>query len=254
MPYTNRSRENLLREGIAGQNIYVTGNPINEVMLYFSDRIAASTILSRLEIKEKNFFLVTMHRAENVDIEQRLSSLVEALVLLHEQFQLPVLCSLHPRTRSKAKQFGINLARTGLNFLEPFGFFDFIRLQQAASCVLSDSGTVQEETCILGVPSVTIRDVTERPETIECGSNVLAGNDAQTIVKMVHMVTRQKCSWQPPAGLLRLKSPALFRESSLGIIPKAGKRYRTLDRVDFEPDPSSCLFFHCLKERLQCVS
>jgi UDP-N-acetylglucosamine 2-epimerase (non-hydrolysing) len=124
-----------------------------------------------------------------------LSSLVEALVLLHEQFKLPVLCSLHPRTRSKAKQFGINLARTGLNFLEPFGFFDFIRLQQAASCVLSDSGTVQEETCILGVPSVTIRDVTERPETIECGSNVLAGNDAQTIVKMVHMVTRQKCPW-----------------------------------------------------------
>jgi UDP-N-acetylglucosamine 2-epimerase (non-hydrolysing) len=202
MPYSNRSRENLLREGIAGQNIYVTGNPINEVMLYFSDRIAASTILSRLEIKEKNFFLVTMHRAENVDIEQRLSSLVEALVLLHEQFKLPVLCSLHPRTRSKAKQFGINLARTGLNFLEPFGFFDFIRLQQAASCVLSDSGTVQEETCILGVPSVTIRDVTERPETIECGSNVLAGNDAQTIVKMVHMVTRQKCSWQPPAEYL----------------------------------------------------
>jgi UDP-N-acetylglucosamine 2-epimerase (non-hydrolysing) len=198
MPYTNRSRENLLREGIAGQDIYVTGNPIYEVLQNFAEQIAASTVLSRLGVKENGFFLVTMHRAENVDIEARLRSLIDALELLHERYRLPILGSLHPRTRSKAEQFGISLGRPGLTFLEPFGFFDFIRLEQSAFCVLSDSGTVQEEACIMGVPNVTIRDVTERPETLECGSNVLAGSDAQTIVKMVSLVTQETRRWQPP--------------------------------------------------------
>jgi len=202
MPYTNRSRENLLREGIAPQNIYVTGNPINEVMQHFSGKIAASTILSRLEIKDKSFFLVTMHRAENVDSEHRLRSALEALTLLRNQFGFPVVCSLHPRTRSKVREFGINLARSGLAFLEPFGFFDFVRLEQSAFCVLSDSGTVQEECCILGVPAVTMRDVTERPETIECGSNVLSGTETETIVRMVNLVTREKRSWHPPEEYL----------------------------------------------------
>ena len=96
-------------------------------------------------------------------------------LIARSSFTFPVLCSLHPRTRSKAQQFRINLDHPGVRFLEPFGFFDFIRLEQSAFCVLSDSGTVQEETCIMGVPNVTMRDVTERPETIECGSDVLAG-------------------------------------------------------------------------------
>ena len=98
--------------------------------------------------------------------------------MLHERYGFPVICSLHPRTRSKVKQFGVRFDRPGLRFVEPIGFFDFVRLEQSAFCVLTDSGTVQEETCILGVPNVTLRDVTERPETIECGSNVLAGCDA----------------------------------------------------------------------------
>jgi UDP-N-acetylglucosamine 2-epimerase (non-hydrolysing) len=202
MPYTNRSRENLLREGISPQDIYVTGNPINEVMRHFRAKIAASTVLSRLEIKEKSFFLVTMHRAENVDIEHRLRSALAALTLLRNQFGFPVVCSLHPRTRSKVREFGINLATSGLAFLEPFGFFDFVRLEQSAFCVLSDSGTVQEECCILGVPAVTMRDVTERPETIECGSNVLSGTETETIVRMVNLVTREKRSWHPPEEYL----------------------------------------------------
>jgi UDP-N-acetylglucosamine 2-epimerase (non-hydrolysing) len=202
MPYTNRSRENLLREGIAGENIYVTGNPIHEVIQNFTKEIEASGILTSLNLKRESFFLVTMHRAENVDIKERVRGVIDALVLLHKQFGFPVLCSLHPRTRSKASQFGISLAHPGLSFLEPFGFFDFVRLEQSAFCILSDSGTVQEEACILGVPNVTIRDVTERPETIECGSNVLAGCDTQTIVRMVNLVTSEKRSWQAPAEYL----------------------------------------------------
>jgi UDP-N-acetylglucosamine 2-epimerase (non-hydrolysing) len=203
MPYTNRSRENLLREGISAESIYVTGNPIHEVMEQFAGRIAVSMALRDHQVEEKQFFLVTAHRAENVDIEHRLRSLIEALALLHDRYGFPVVCSLHPRTRSRVKQCGVSLDRPGLQFVEPLGFFDFVRLEQSAFCVLTDSGTVQEETCILGVPSVTIRDVTERPETIECGSNVLAGCSAQTIIKSVELVTEQGKRWQPPPEYLQ---------------------------------------------------
>jgi UDP-N-acetylglucosamine 2-epimerase (non-hydrolysing) len=202
LPYTNRSRENLLREGISAENIYVTGNPIHEVMEHFADRIAQSTALSDLHVEEKKFILVTLHRAENVDLEHRLRSVLEALVLLHDRYGFPIVCSLHPRTRSKVNRFGINLDRPGLRFVEPLGFFDFVRLEQAAFCVLTDSGTVQEETCILGVPNVTLRDVTERPETIECGSNVLAGCETQTILDTVELVTQGSRSWRPPVEYL----------------------------------------------------
>jgi UDP-N-acetylglucosamine 2-epimerase (non-hydrolysing) len=220
MPYTNRSRENLLREGIPAKDIYVTGNPIREVMEHFAHEIQASTVLTALKLKEKNFFLVTMHRAENVDVEQRLRGVIGSLIFLHRQYGFPVLCSLHPRTRSKAEEFGIKLDHPGLSFLEPFGFFDFIRLEQSAFCVLSDSGTVQEEVCILGVPNVTIRDVTERPETIECGSNVLAGCDKQTIVSMVNMVTNNSRSWQPPAEYLATDVADTVARIVLGYRPQ----------------------------------
>jgi UDP-N-acetylglucosamine 2-epimerase (non-hydrolysing) len=202
LPYTNGGRENLLREGIKTENIYVTGNPIYEVIQHFSDRIAASTVLSDLEVENGKFFLVTAHRAENVDVEHRLRALVKAMVSLQDHYGIPALCALHPRTRSRMREFGIDLDQTGVRFVEPFGFFDFVRLEQTAFCVLSDSGTVQEETCILGVPNVTIRDVTERPETIECGSSTLAGCDEQRIIKAVEIATRADQSWQPPPEYL----------------------------------------------------
>jgi UDP-N-acetylglucosamine 2-epimerase (non-hydrolysing) len=202
MPYTRRSRENLLREGIPGERIFVTGNPIKEVIDTYRDRISASTVLKTLGVEEGKFFLVTMHRAENVDIEERLRALVDALALLHREYGYPVICSFHPRTRSKVESFGVNIRRAGLRFAEPFGFFDFIRLEKSAFCLLSDSGTVQEEACIFGVPNVTIRDVTERPETVECGSNILSGADPQIIVRLVNMVTGRRGGWQPPAEYL----------------------------------------------------
>lgn len=142
MPYTNRSRENLLREGIAGEKVYVTGNPIKEVIDHYSNRIKSSSVLESLGLKERRFFLVTMHRAENVDVEERLRNLVEALVYLHERYQIPIICSFHPRTRARVESFGVKINYSGLQFLEPLGFFDFVRLEQAAFCVLSDSGTV----------------------------------------------------------------------------------------------------------------
>jgi UDP-N-acetylglucosamine 2-epimerase (non-hydrolysing) len=202
MPYTNRSRENLLREGIAGERIYVTGNPIKEVMDHHTKQIKHSAALADHKLEPGRFFLVTLHRAENVDNEERLRKLITALAMLYKTYKLPILCSLHPRTKSKADSFNIKLDQAGLLFVEPLGFFDFVRLEQSAFCLLSDSGTVQEEGCILGVPNVTLRDVTERPETIECGSNVLAGCEPDQILQLVELVTSQNHAWQPPVEYL----------------------------------------------------
>lgn len=202
MPYTQRSRENLLREGFAGERIFVTGNPIKEVIDAHAERISASRALERLGLRKGQYILVTMHRAENVDVEERLRALVDAMALLHKEFRFPVICSFHPRTRSKVESFGVNIRRAGLRFVEPFGFFDFIRLEKSAFCLLSDSGTVQEEACIFGVPNVTIRDVTERPETVECGSNILSGADPEAVLRLVRLVAGRKGKWQPPAEYL----------------------------------------------------
>ncbi len=202
MPYTHGSRENLLREGIKGERVYVIGNPIYEVIQYYKSEIDKSNIIEKLGLSKQRYFLVTVHRAENVDQENRLGQITEALVQLSQAFEFPVICSLHPRTRNKMYQFGLPLESAHIRFLDPFGFFDFIHLEKHAFCVLSDSGTVQEECCIMGVPNVTIRDVTERPETLECGSNMLAGCDSQTIMRVVNLVTSRQAKWAPPSEYL----------------------------------------------------
>ncbi len=199
LPYTERSRANLLREGIAGERIYVTGNPINEVLEHYRSSIKSSSVLERLNLEPDRYFLVTMHRAENVDLESRLRALITAMEKLHQIYNVPLICSLHPRTRDTMKRFGL-LEQTspGIQFHAPFGLFDFIQLEQNACCVLSDSGTVQEECCIFHVPNVTLRDVTERPETIECGSNILSGADHDTIVRAVKCVLSRDPDWKVP--------------------------------------------------------
>lgn len=202
MPYTTRSRENLLREGFSAARVHVIGNPIKQVMDHFAPQISASQVLLTQRVEAGRYFLATAHRAESVDREDKLRGLVEAFVRLAEIHGFPVICSLHPRTAAKARRFGIDLDRAGVRFLEPLGLFDFLRLERSAYCTLSDSGTVQEEACILGVPNVTIREVTERPETLECGSNFLAGTDPDRIVAAVQTVTAAKPAWRPPAEYL----------------------------------------------------
>jgi UDP-N-acetylglucosamine 2-epimerase (non-hydrolysing) len=202
MPYTERSRANLLREGLPGERVFVTGNPIHEVIRHFEPRIAAATIHGELGIEAGKYFLVTMHRAENVDLEPRLAALTTALRRLHEEHRLPVVVSTHPRTREKMRAFGIPADGTGVRFLAPFGFAAFIALERAARCVLSDSGTVQEECALFGTPNVTLRDVTERPETIECGSNMLTGADPDTILACVRIVLSRRSTWAPPREYL----------------------------------------------------
>lgn len=202
MPYTERSRANLLREGIPGERICVTGNPILEVIEQHDEQVAASAVLDRLGVTSRDYFLVTLHRAENVDLDQRLQAFVSALTLLSQRYASPVIVSTHPRTAARMRQFGIGAAAGDVRFLEPFGFFDFIRLEREARCVLSDSGTVQEECAIFRVPNVTLRDVTERPETLECGSNILSGGDPGQILACAETVLRSPPAWEPPAEYL----------------------------------------------------
>jgi UDP-N-acetylglucosamine 2-epimerase (non-hydrolysing) len=202
MPYTERSRQNLLREGFPGERIYVTGNPIYEVMQHYERQITQSGILARLNLTEEKYFLVTMHRAENVDAQERLLSLAGSFELLRERYGLPIIISTHPHTRKRLESFDIDVQDASIRYLEPFGFFDFLSLERDAFCVISDSGTVQEECAILGVPNVTVRDVTERPETIECGSNMLSGVEPGSVARCVETVLQLQSAWSPPPEYL----------------------------------------------------
>lgn len=201
LPYTERSRANLLREGIAGERIYVTGNPIKEVLDHYAPRIASSRVMAALGLEPGAYFLVTLHRAENVD-GCRLAMFSEALHRVNEEYRVPVIVSLHPRTRSQLSRQGGTLEGGGVRTLEPFGLFDFVQLEQRAKCVLTDSGTVQEECCLFGVPTVTLRDVTERPETLEAGSNMLSGAETESILSCVKTVLDRPCRWSPPPEYL----------------------------------------------------
>ena len=204
MPYTERSRQNLLKEGIEGQRIFVTGNPILEVIDHYEPEIAKSQIHKKLGLKKKNYFLVTLHRAENVDLKPRLKNLLEALDSVQKEYKLPLILSLHPHTRQKIEQFAVKLSNPDIHLIDPPGFFPFISLERNAFCVLSDSGTVQEECCIFKVPNVTLRDVTERPETIECGSNILSGSLPEAVLKCVKTVLANPPNWNPPSEYLVL--------------------------------------------------
>lgn len=202
MPYTNRSRENLLAEGIPSRRIHVTGNPINEILNSFSEKIEDSHALSTFDVKPGEYFLATLHRAENVDLPERLAAYAEALEKVRARFGLPLIVSTHPRTRNKLGSFGLEGSLGGVRYMDPMGFFDFVKMEKNALCVLSDSGTVQEECCIFGVPTVTLRDVTERPETIDCGSNVLGGACPEKILSLVEMVVKTGANWLPPKEYL----------------------------------------------------
>lgn len=185
LPYTEHSRRYLVNEGIRKEHIFVTGSPMPEVLALYRDKIAKSTVLEELGVKKDGFILVSAHREENLDIEDHLLSLTNALNGVAEEFNIPVIYSTHPRTRNKinAKKISFNpLVRN----LEPFGFFDYNKLQQNAFCVLSDSGTLSEESSILSFPAVLIRTSTERPEVLDKGSMIIGGITADEIIRAVY--------------------------------------------------------------------
>ena len=219
LPYTRNSRDNLLREGIGINRIYVIGNPIYEVILQYSDGIANSKIFGKLKVLPNEYFLVTMHREENVDVKDRLSDLMKGLDKIQKKYNLPVVCSLHPRTKSKMQKFNLQIKNKRILFTTPLGFLDFIALEKNAFCVISDSGTVQEECCIFRVPNVTIRDVTERQETIECGSNMITGINPKAIVDSIKVVLEEQKEWNRPVEYMDEKVSNKIIKILLGYNP-----------------------------------
>lgn len=218
LPYTERSRQNLLREGIPGERIFVTGNPIFEVLERHRGRIDATDVLARLGISSHRYVLVTCHRAENVDDEGRLRSIVDGLERVAAEAGVPVIVSVHPRTAGRIRAFGVAVSER-VRLMEPFGLFDFVRLERDALCVLSDSGTVQEECAILGVPNVTIRDTTERPETVECGSNIVAGVDPARVLVAFRTATARRGGWTAPPEYLRPRVSDTVVNILVGALP-----------------------------------
>ena len=217
LPYTQRSMENLVREGIDRERIFVTGNPIKQVMDHHASAIGATDVMRRMGLDNQRFLLATMHRAENVDVPDRLRAIIDALSRLHASSGFPVVCSLHPRTQARVEEFAIDIEMTGLQFVDPLGFFEFARLEQDAWCILSDSGTVQEEACLFGTPTVTIRDVTERPETLEAGSNMLSGVEPERIAEAATLVASERGSWRPPADYTKDNVAETVRRLVLGF-------------------------------------
>jgi UDP-N-acetylglucosamine 2-epimerase (non-hydrolysing) len=196
---TEISKQNLLKEGIFEEKIFVTGNTIVD-SVYQNLKIAIKevNILAGLGLKPKEYFLATAHRQENVDNKARLGEIIRGLGLIHCEFGLPVLFPVHPRTRKMAEGFGFEF--DGIKAIEPLGYLEFLQLEANARLVFTDSGGVQEETCILGVPCVTLRENTERPETLEVKSNLLAGASSSEILKGARYMLWQNNGWKNPFG------------------------------------------------------
>lgn len=190
--YTEHARRNLLAEGLHPQRIVLTGSPMREVLDHYRPRIDASDILERLGLAPRGYFLVSAHREENVDSPERLGMLLDCLFDVYDEWLQPVIVSTHPRTRKRLEGLGADLGSRDIRWMEPFGFHDYNRLQLAASCVLSDSGTIAEESAILGFPAVTLRDSIERPEALDAGTILMTGLNRVDVVSNVAISMAEK--------------------------------------------------------------
>jgi UDP-N-acetylglucosamine 2-epimerase (non-hydrolysing) len=196
---TEGAKRNLLKEGIPAEKIFVTGNTIVDVL--FQNLEAANreaNILQELGLNPKEYFLVTAHRQENVDDIGRFEKILRASERLSEKLQIAGIYPIHPRSRKRMEEFGLH--PDGIRLLEPLDFLNFLQLEANARLILSDSGGVQEESCILQVPCVTLRDNTERPETLEVGANILAGAIPERILECSRIMLEKTNKWRNPFG------------------------------------------------------
>lgn len=196
---TSIARGNLLREGLASRNIIVTGNTLVDSVYQNIDIARRKARFHQYHgLTSKGYFVATAHRAENVDNKNRLKEILNGLTLIAREFSLPVIFPVHPRTRKMAESFGFKFR--GVKAIDPMGFLEFLQLEANAKLMLTDSGGIQEETCILGVPCVTLRDNTERPETLDIGSNILVGARAEKMLEGVQIMLDRGNGWKNPFG------------------------------------------------------
>ena len=187
--YTEHARRHLISEGLPHRRIYVTGSPMREVLFDHMDKIKSSNALEKLSLKAKGYFLASIHREENVDRSESLSNLIEALERISSEFNLPVIVSTHPRTKKRLETLGKKDISKNIKFMKPFGFLGYVKLQMNAKCVISDSGTICEESSILNFPAITVRNAIERPEAMDTGSIVVTGVDPDVIVEAIKLQT-----------------------------------------------------------------
>ena len=192
--YTEHARRHLLSEGLSHRRIYLTGSPMKEVLLTHMSSIQSSKILTQLGLEQKGYFITSIHREENVDNKGNLSLLLRSLNLVCEEYGLPVIVSTHPRTRKSLEILPDVKLHDNIQFLKPFGFFDYNHLQMNALCAISDSGTISEESSILSFPAITVRNAIERPEALDTGNIVLTGLNPDTILQSIKVVTEEAAS------------------------------------------------------------
>lgn len=192
--YTEHARRHLISEGLPHRRIYLTGSPMREVLDAHKAGIQASTVLADLDLKPKGYFIVSSHREENVDNPDNLKKILAALNTLVAKYDMPAIVSAHPRTRNRMDNLEGMTMDPRVRFMKPLGFFDYNRLQQDCFCAISDSGTISEESSMLGFPAITIRNAIERPEALDTGSILMTGLDEQTIVDAVQFVAEQQAA------------------------------------------------------------
>jgi UDP-N-acetylglucosamine 2-epimerase (non-hydrolysing) len=196
---TKKAKENALEEGIEEKKIHITGNTIVDAVYENIENIEKSDILDKLNLKKRNYFLVTSHRQENVDDKIKLKGIINGLEKLHNEFNVDIIYPMHPRTKKMIEKFKITISNS-VRTIEPIGFFELLKLEANAKLILTDSGGLQEESCILKVPCVTLRENTERPETLDIGCNILAGTNPDKILECAKKMLTKKIMWENPFG------------------------------------------------------
>jgi UDP-N-acetylglucosamine 2-epimerase len=185
--YTEHARRHLMSEGLPYRRIYLTGSPMLEVLEYYKSKIELSKVLKELKLEKQKYLIVSTHREENVDNKDNLNSIFSILNKLAEEYNLPVIVSTHPRTQKRIEEFPEFKLNNLIKFFKPFGFTDYIKLQINALCTISDSGTISEESAILGFPAISLRNSMERPEALDAGTIILTGFDEKIVLNSVHM-------------------------------------------------------------------
>ncbi|MDB2604764.1 UDP-N-acetylglucosamine 2-epimerase (non-hydrolyzing) [Gammaproteobacteria bacterium] len=190
LTYSSIARDYLMREGLPPDQIIKTGSPMNEVLENYKENIISSSILTKLNLEPHKYFVVSAHREENVDNPKNLKKIINILDTLIEKYDYPIIFSTHPRTQKKLNSLGLKLNEK-INFLKPFGFFDYVKLQIDAKCVLSDSGTITEESSILNFPALNIREVHERPEGFEEAAVIMTGLNTDLVLQSLELINHQ---------------------------------------------------------------
>jgi UDP-N-acetylglucosamine 2-epimerase (non-hydrolysing) len=188
LPYSEHARRYLLSEGLKADTVIKTGSPMREVLQHYMPKIERSGVLNELAVTPNGYFLVSAHREENVDIQENLFALLDSIKAVGETHRLPVIVSTHPRTRKRLEELGRVDAGPYVRFLKPLGFLDYVKLQIHARCVISDSGTITEESSIAGFPAITIRNTHERPEGMDEGTLVMSGLQSEHVLKSIEVV------------------------------------------------------------------